>query len=178
MARQVVLLRGINLGPNRRVPMPALREALTKAGFADVETYVQSGNIVLQTDLTSEKLQKRTERVIKKTFELDVPVITRTRDELAQVVKQNPLDGVATNPKRYQVSFLSAPLQAAQIEQIEALVAPLERFHAIGRELYAWHPEGVSRSKLWNKLAGTSLGVTATARNWTTVTTLLELADR
>jgi uncharacterized protein (DUF1697 family) len=56
-----------------------------------------------------------------------------------------------------------------------AAVAP-ERVAFHGREIYAWHPEGVARSKLWNSLAGKGLGVTATARNWTTVTTLLEMA--
>jgi uncharacterized protein (DUF1697 family) len=58
----------------------------------------------------------------------------------------------------------------------DRVVAP-EQFAAIGRELYAWHPDGVARSKLWNSLAGKGLGVTATARNWTTVTTLLAMAD-
>jgi uncharacterized protein (DUF1697 family) len=57
------------------------------------------------------------------------------------------------------------------------LAAPDERVLADGRELYAWHPDGVARSKLWAKLAGTGLGVKATARNWTTVTALLEMAD-
>ncbi len=114
-------------------------------------------------------LQERCERLIAETFGLDVPVVTRTRDELALVVERNPLADVVDNPKRYQVSFLSAPLDPARLEQIDAAKAPAERVVAIDRELYAWHPDGVARSKLWGKLAGTGLGVTATARNWTTV---------
>ena len=94
-----------------------------------------------------------------------------------QVVQRNPLGDVAVNPKRYQVSFLSAELEPATVEKLSALAAPEERFVADGRELYAWHPDGVARSKLWNRLASTGLGVTATARNWTTVTTLLTMAD-
>jgi hypothetical protein len=80
------------------------------------------------------------------------------------VVQKNPLDGVATYPKRYQASLLSVPPEPAQIQQIEALVAPPERFHAIGRKLCDWHPEGVARPKLSNKLAVTGPGVTAAAR--------------
>ena len=104
-------------------------------------------------------------------------VVVRTRDELAEVVERNPLGDVADNPKRYQVSFLSEPPDPDVVADLTKLVHESERLVADGRELYAWHPEGVARSKLWAALAGTKLGVTATARNWTTVTTLLEMAD-
>jgi uncharacterized protein (DUF1697 family) len=178
MARQVALLRGINLGPNKRVAMPALRELLTSAGFEDVQTYVQSGNVILTTDLAPDELERECERSIAKRFGFDVDVVARTRDELAEVVKRDPLGDVATNPKRYQVSFLSDELDPERIDALAASAAESERFVALGRELYAWHPDGVARSKLWAKLAGPGLGVKATARNWTTVTTLLEMADQ
>ncbi len=91
------------------------------------------------------------------------------------MVARNPLGDVATEPKRYQVSFLSAPLAPAVAERLQGLVAGPEALVVDGREIYAWHPAGVARSKLWNKLAGGSLGVTATARNWTTVGVLAEM---
>src|SRR5439155_20453 len=81
---------------------------------------------------------------------------------------------VATNPKRYQVSFLEAELDAGTVRKLEEARVDSERLAVIGREVYAWHPEGAARSRLWNLLAGKALGVTATARNWTTVTKLLE----
>jgi uncharacterized protein (DUF1697 family) len=177
VTRHIVLLRGINLGPNRRVAMPRLREVLTDAGFEDVRTYVQSGNIVLSSDKPAEKVATDCARVIAEEFGFDVPVVARTRDELAQVVERNPLGKVATEPKRYQVSFLDREADPKLVEELAGLAVDSEKFAAIGREFYAWHPEGVARSKLWNKLAGKGLGVTATARNWTTVTTLLEMAD-
>jgi len=93
------------------------------------------------------------------------------------VVARNPLADVADNPKRYQVTFLSDELDGDVLRQLQARATESERLVAIGRELYAWHPEGVARSKLWAQLAGTGLGVTATARNWTTVTTLLDMAQ-
>lgn len=171
------MLRGINLGARNRIAMPKLRKELEGAGFEDVSTYLQSGNVVLESDLSSDQLARRLERQIKKAFKLELDVVVRTRDELADVVKRNPLKKVATNPKRYQVSFLSDELDAATVEELAGLAVPSERFVARGRELYAWHPDGVARSKLWARLAGKGLGVTATSRNWTTVTKLLEIAD-
>jgi uncharacterized protein (DUF1697 family) len=157
--------------------MPKLRDALADAGFEDIQTYVQSGNVVLSSSDSAAKVARACERLIKKEFGLEIPVVVRTRAQLAQVVKRNPLGNVAKNPKRYQVSFLEKKPSAAVIRKLEALTAPSERVVAHGREIYAWHPQGVARSKLWAALAGKGLGVTATARNWTTVTKLLELAD-
>ncbi|MGI8507192.1 MAG: DUF1697 domain-containing protein [Solirubrobacteraceae bacterium] len=175
--RQIVLLRGINLGSTRRVAMPALRELLTGAGYEDVRTYVQSGNVVLSSDAPPRELERDCAKLISAGFGFEVPVAVRTRDELAEVVKRNPLAKVATEPKRYQVSFLSEELDAKTVTKLQELAAEPERLVVIGREAYAWHPEGVARSKLWNKLAGKGLGVSATARNWTTVSTLLAMAD-
>jgi uncharacterized protein (DUF1697 family) len=175
--RQIVLLRGINLGPRNRVPMPELREKLAEAGFGDARTYLQSGNIVLSSRTSPDKLAQRIRKLIADAFDLDIEVVVRTRDELAEVVGRDPLEKIAKNPKRYQVSFLDKQLDRKQVEELSALATRDERLVAIGRELYAWHPDGVARSKLWNRLAGAGLGVTATARNWTTVTTLLTLAD-
>jgi uncharacterized protein (DUF1697 family) len=175
--RYVALLRGINLGPNRRVPMAELRQLMDSAGFEDVRTYVQSGNLVLSSDAAPEQLETRIGESISDHFGFDVAVIVRTRDELAAVVAADPLGHVADNPKRYQVSFLSAPLADVVVARLRAAVAQPEALVVQGREVYAWHPAGVARSKLWNALAGPGLGVTATARNWSTVTTLLAMAD-
>ena len=173
-----MLLRGINIGPRNRVAMPELREALTNAGFGEVRSYVQSGNVVLSSERSPDDVAAECERVITDAFGLDIDVVVRSRDELAAVVKRNPLAKVADNPRRYQVSFLSDELApSAVVEDRGVGGADAEAFAAIGRELYAWHPEGVARSKLWARLADKRLGVKATARNWTTVTTLLEMAD-
>ncbi len=177
MARHVVLLRGINLGSRNRIAMPELREALEEAGFEDVRTHLQSGNVVLTSTAKPESVARKCEKVIKERFGLEIPVVVRARAQLAAVVKRNPLADVATEPKRYQVSFLSAKIPAKVVRELEAVAEPDERVVAIGREVYAWHPRTVARSKLWAKLAGKDLGVTATARNWATVEALLELAS-
>lgn len=157
--------------------MPKLRELLTAAGYGDVRTYLQSGNVVLSSGARPNRLAKEIHELLDESFGLQIAVVVRTRDELAKVVSLNPLGKVATNPKRYQVSFLDTELDQSTIDELAELATASESFTAVGRELYAWHPDGVARSKLWNKLAAPGLGVTATARNWTTVTSLLAMAD-
>jgi uncharacterized protein (DUF1697 family) len=157
--------------------MPALREALTGEGFEQVRTYLQSGNIVLDAAADAGEVRDRVARVIDARFGLTIAVVTRTRDDLARVVAADPLAEYATDPKRYQVSFLAAPIEPQVAERLRTLAVLPERLAVHGCELYAWHPEGIARSKLATGLAGKGLGVTATARNWTTVTVLLEMAD-
>jgi uncharacterized protein (DUF1697 family) len=177
MARQIALLRGVNIGPNKRIPMPRLREVLAEHGYGDVKTYVASGNIVLDSKAKPRKLEQDLAKLLEEEFGHDVPVIVRTRDELADVIEREPFGDVADNPKFLQVSFLSGEPDAANAKRInEACVAP-ERVVIDGREIYAWHPDGVGRSELAKLLATKKLGVTVTARNWRTVLALLELAD-
>jgi uncharacterized protein (DUF1697 family) len=178
MPKQVVLLRGINLGSRNRVAMPKLRAALEDAGFDDVQTYLQSGNVVLSSGLTPAKVAAKCKRQIAESFGLDVEMLVRSEAQLAAIVKLDPLGKVASDPKRYQVTFLAAKPKREVVERLEALAAGKERLAAHGRELYAWHPNGVGRSKLAAGLAAKSLGVAATARNWATVTALLEIAGK
>jgi uncharacterized protein (DUF1697 family) len=177
MARQIVLLRGVNLGARNRIAMPALREALAEAGFDDVRTYLQSGNVVLTSDKRPEQVARACERAIEDRFGLEIDVVVRTRNELEKVVRANPLGKVAKNPKRYQVTFLAGKPDAKIRSKLETAAVEPEQFAVKGREIYAWHPDGVGRSKLATLLSGRGLGVTATARNWTTVESLLALAD-
>ena len=170
------MLRGINLGPNRRVPMADLRALLTDAGYGEVQTYVQSGNVVVESTAKPAELEREAAALISERFGFDVPVVVRTARQLAAVVKRNPLGDVATEPKRYQVSFLADKPPADVVRAMQGAAVGEERVVCHGREIYAWHPDGVARSKLWNALAGKGLGVTATARNWTTVLALLEMA--
>jgi uncharacterized protein (DUF1697 family) len=177
VAQHILLLRGVNLARRNRIAMPELREALTAAGFGDVRTYLQSGNVVLSSTAKADDVARKAQRLIAKEFNLEIAVVVRTRAQLSKVVERNPLQKVAKNPKRYQVSFLDRKPTREVIKQVEEAAAPAERVVAIGREIYAWHPGGIGRSRLWTLLAGQHLSVTATARNWTTVTKLLELAE-
>jgi uncharacterized protein (DUF1697 family) len=175
MARQIALLRGINLASRNRVSMPELRAALADAGYEDVATLVQSGNIVLESSKTPATVEREIREIVAG-MGVDCAVVVRTRDELADVIRRNPIPEGAEKPKMLQVTFFSAPPDAAAMAKLlEQDFAP-ERVEVSGREAYAWHPDGIHKSKLAREL-GKSLRADGTARNWNTVTKLLELAD-
>ncbi len=175
MARCAILLRGINIGPNNRIPMAELRAMLTDDGFAGVTTYLQSGNVVLSSAGSPAEAARRCEALIGERFGLRIRAVARTHGELEAVVRADPLPEAAADPRRYQVTFLESAPDPDIGARLAAVATPEERFAVIGREIYGWHPEGVARSRLATRLAGRGLEVTATARNWTTVTTLLSL---
>ena len=177
MPRYVVLLRGINIGSRNRISMPELRAALEDATFTDVQTYLQSGNVVLPSRAKPESVAPKVERVIAERFGLQIAVLIRSREDLAKIVRRNPLGSVAQDPKRHQVTFLADLLSSEVVDRLKSLRAKGEELEVIGREVYAWHPSGVARSRLWAELAGKRLSVTATSRNWATVEALLALTD-
>jgi uncharacterized protein (DUF1697 family) len=170
MARQIALLRGINVGGNKQVEMARLRTLMEELGYRDVRTYVNSGNVVFSGPRASEK---KLEQAIAKVFGFDVPVVVRSRDELAAVVKSNPLRKIAKDPAKHLVVFCAAK---ATTDLDPADFAP-ETFHVRGREVYLWAPGGIGTSPLAKLLANKPLGSKSTARNWRTVEKLLALAD-
>ena len=176
MTRSVLLLRGINVGRAHRIAMADLRALLQAEGHGQVQTLLQSGNVVLTSDTTGAKLERELEEAIAAELGVQPRVVVRTVDELAAVVERDPFGDVADQPKLYQVSFLSEELAPAAAKELEAADVAPERVAVHGREIYAWHPNGVQRSPLAALLTDKKLGVAATARNWNTVTKLLELA--
>jgi uncharacterized protein (DUF1697 family) len=172
----VAFLRGINLGGHRRVQMAALRKLLEAYGHGDVRTFLQSGNVVLESTLAAAKLERTLERQLADELGFDVDVLVRTELELAAILKRNPLRRVATDPARYLVTFLRSEPPKALVTRLEGLEADAERVVAAGRELYSWHPGGIGRSQLAKMLLPKALGVSASARNWRTVEKLAELA--
>jgi uncharacterized protein (DUF1697 family) len=156
--------------------MGALRETLGGLGYENVRTLLQSGNIVLGSRASAERVAGRLSQEISASVGFEVQVVVRSRDELAEIVARDPLGDIAEDPRRYQVSFLSAePDPEAIVRAAAADLAP-ERFVHIEREIYTWHPEGIQRSKMAKLLSDDKLCVTGTARNWSTVLKLLEMA--
>jgi uncharacterized protein (DUF1697 family) len=174
--KQIVLLRGVNVGGRNKLAMPALRDVLQAAGMENVLTYVQSGNVVLDSAAKPDALARACEDVIADGFGMDVGVVVRTRAELAKIVERNPLGDVAEQDKLYQVTFCSKKPAKAALAKVAERAVEGERLLAHGREIYAWFPHGVGRSKLAAQLSKQDLGVLTTARNWTTVNKLFALA--
>jgi uncharacterized protein (DUF1697 family) len=177
MPQYVALLRGINVGAHRRIAMADLRAVLTAAGYEDVRTFLQSGNALLGSDATPTSVARDVEQRIAASFNMDVAVIVRSRAELADVIARDPIARAADDPKRYQVSFLSAQVDPAVAESLRTVDVSPEQFVISGREIFSSHPEGIQHSVLTKLLNERRLGVTLTARNWNTVTKLLELCD-
>ena len=173
---KVAFLRGINLGPRMRVEMARLRALVKALGYDDVRTYLQSGNVVFTSSVRPEEAARAIEEGIAEHLGLTVPVLVRTEDELAAVVEENPLRDVATDPARYLVNFLSAPPDRRRARELDPAEFEPEVFRVVGREAYVWFPRGVRASRLTYAFWEKRFEVTATGRNWNTVTKVLALA--
>jgi uncharacterized protein (DUF1697 family) len=176
MARYVALLRGVNLGPQRRVPMADLRAHLEELGYEDVRTLLQSGNVGLTSPKAAKAVREELEAAIAERFGVETDVVLRTRKELAALVAANPLGGVADDPKRLQVWFLSGKPKAAAVRALEGADVAPEVIAVAGKEIHVWHAGGIQRSPASKVLDRADLGVIGTARNWNTVEKLLDLA--
>ena len=157
--------------------MSDLRNLLEGHGYGDVRTHLQSGNVLLSSSLPPRQLEAKLEQQLARGLGIEVRVLVRTRAELAEVVHRDPLGKVATNPSRYLISFLSKRLPAKVVRELEAAEIAPAQLVIDGRELYAWYPDGVQRTPLAKLLDDKRLGVLSTARNWNTVTKLLQLLD-
>ena len=176
-ANRIALLRGINIGPRQRVKMPELRELMEGLGHTNVETLVQSGNVVFTSRAAPKTLEKQLEEEIEKGLGVDPKVVVRTRDELAAAIEANPFPDTPNAKKNLHVTFLSGEPDAEAVKQLEATDFGDDRLSFRGREIYIAYKDGMGRSELAKQLAKAKLGVAATNRNWNTVTTLLEMAD-
>ncbi|MFD9208918.1 DUF1697 domain-containing protein [Streptomyces sioyaensis] len=179
MSRQIALLRGINVGGHNSFPKARQLELAESLGLKEVSVLLQTGNIVFADPGTP---PKETARMLHDRIAADlgltVPVVVRTRDELAAAVAANPFPAAVPEPKSLHVTFLSAvPADTSRLDALDQAAFAPDQYRLIGRELYLWCPGGIGRSKLAETVSRVRLGVTATARNWNTVTKLLALAD-
>jgi uncharacterized protein (DUF1697 family) len=173
----LALIRGINVGGRFRLPMAELRSALSDAGFVDARTHLQSGNLLITPRSDPNRLAKMLEQTIEEWFGLTVRVITRTRNELEGIIDRNPFLEAGMNPSSVHTVFLESDPPAKKVADLDPDRSPPDRFSLSGKEIYLHYPQGSGRSKLKLAYFERSLGVAGTARNWNTVTTLLELLD-
>ena len=156
--------------------MEALRELLESEGYGNVRTYVQSGNVVLESALKPARLEAFLERQLAAGLGFDVDVFVRTPSQLEAVLARDPLGSDAVDGSRYLVTFLRESLDPERAARLAVDDFSPERLAVNGREIYSWHPGGVGRSELAKQLSERNLGATATARNWNTLEKLLALA--
>ena len=179
MATWVCLLRAVNVGGRNKVPMAQLRDVLSSDGFADVRTYVQSGNVVLTSSLRSpHKVSEAVRDAIAREFNVDTPVVVRTPAQLQAIVEWNPFPDVADEaPQRVHIVHLTdVPSDEAISALLTADWAP-ELLSVKGTELAICYFESMHTSKLQYAVALKRLGVDGTARNWRTVQTLADMSS-
>jgi uncharacterized protein (DUF1697 family) len=183
----VALLRGINVGGHNKVAMADLRAVVTSLGHADVATYIQSGNVVFTADATeSALLAAGLEEAIAQALDVRPRVVVVSRQELAQVVRDNPYSA-ETNPKSVHAVFLADYPAAEMVEGVAdaqrqaALKGGRDTAQFVGRVLFLHTPAGFGHSELAVLLARAGRPISArgggTARNWATVTRLLAMCD-
>ena len=175
MNTYVALIRGINLVGRNQLPMASLRSLLEQDGCVDVRTYIQSGNAIFRTRISDPaRVAKRLTAAIAKCHGFEPRTLVLTLDELETAAAGNPFKRTESDPKRVHVFFLTETPPNPDLKKLEAIKST-ERYALNGRAFYLHTPDGFGTSKVAERVEK-ALGVAATARNWRTVTTLIEMA--
>ncbi|MDA1074805.1 MAG: DUF1697 domain-containing protein [Proteobacteria bacterium] len=175
MQASIALLRGINVGGRNVLTMAALKETFEQLGCTDVQTYIQSGNVVFQTaDLA--RLKRKLPESLNRQIGTTPEVIYVSATEWRNVVNANPFPEATRDPKTVHAFFLQ-DTPDIDPKSLDALKSKSEAWRIVGDVFYLYAPDGVGRSRLANRAEAT-LGVATTARNWRTITRLLAMVDQ
>jgi uncharacterized protein (DUF1697 family) len=178
MTVYVSMLRAVNVGGSSRIKGDALRAVYESLGVADVRTLLQSGNVLFRSNLKDrQQLVKRIEQEIERQLDLDVEVILRTLAEVATIVERGPVLSPRADKNKLLVMFLkSVPDAAAQGALLRWHKAKemKEMLEVRGPEIYLYYPDGIGRSKLTGAAIEGQLDIPGTARNWNTLTKIVE----
>ena len=173
----VALLRGINVGGKNKLPMAELVRIFERVGCSDVETYIQSGNVVFRADdELARRIPMLASKAIADRYGYRVPVAARSAAELRKVARSNPFLQDRTEDEGLYVAFLAGEPSAAQLRTLDPKRSLPDQFIVRGAEIYLRCPNGLARSKLTNKYFDTNLETTCTLRNWNTVLRLTQIA--
>jgi uncharacterized protein (DUF1697 family) len=172
----VALLRGINVGGNNKVPMADLRKMCSGLGYDNVETYIQSGNVVFDSAASEASVVADMEAGLLSTFGLTLSVVVRSAAELVEIVARNPFPTEGDGTKLHVTCF-AEPLAEAMVAKLDPAFSPTDTFVLDGRDMYLHIPGGMGTSKLAVHV-GQKLGKLGTTRNWNTVLKLVEMSTR
>ena len=175
----VAMLRGINVGPHKRIKMDELRKSFEALGCEQVKTYIQSGNVIFKAGKNSPaSLATKIESKITTDFGFSVSVILRTNTELAATLATNPfLKKQGFDHEKLHVTFLSHIPEASALQKLAEFTVAPDQSRCIGKELFLHLPNGFSRSSLWKVPWEKALGVVTTTRNWNTVNALYQMCE-
>lgn len=172
----VALLRGINVGGHNRLPMTTLKQILEKMDCREVQTYIQSGNVVFDSERQAGSLSRQIAAAIKDSCGFEPQVLVLERADFEQAAKDNPFPVKEPDAKTLHLGFLETTPDKPDLEGLKLLASSSERFRLIGKVFYLHAPDGIGRSKLAAK-SEKLIGVAMTDRNWNTVGKIMSLLD-
>jgi len=168
MTKYLALLRGINVGGHKKILMADLRELFEQNGFTDVKSYIQSGNVVFNSEIMDETvLTEKIETMIDEKYDFIVPVRIRTAAQMQKIIEDLPFTGsdYLDEASKIAITFFDVEPDESQIQELDKFVFAPEQLIVSGREAYSHCPGGFARTKLTNGLIEKKLGVSATSRN-------------
>ena len=168
--KHVALLRGINVGGKNMLPMKELINIFEAAGCSGVTTYINSGNIAFSA--SAEVLKTLSARVaadVATQFGFKIPVVLRSRAQLAQAISANPFPDAVAHPKSLSVLFLADIPSVEALSKLDPNRSPGDQYQVIGREIFCFTPTGQADTKLTNAYFDSKLKTVSTGRNWNTV---------
>lgn len=176
----IAILRGINVGQKNRIKMTDLRQSLKELGLAQIQTYIQSGNLVFVTEeMPNQELEKRIAVCIKKDFDSEVSVIAHTQKDWQKIMDENPFLQDSLKEEKYMhVSFLGETPADFKEKELRSKLRQEEGIEFGPQAVYRYCPNGYGKTKLTNSVLENKLKVKATTRNWRTTSKLLQLAKQ
>jgi uncharacterized protein (DUF1697 family) len=174
----IVFLRGVNVGGHTLVKMDVLKNALLKNKFENVKTYINSGNIVIESGIDKESVAVLIKNIINEIFGVSIGVIVKTKEELEFIIAKVPFDTEkeADYAKR-AVVLLSAFIEPEKITRFKQQNNMDENYYILNDLIYIYYHNGAGRSKFTNAYVEKKLNVTSTARNWNTILKLIEMVS-
>lgn len=163
------------------VKMKDLSDLYKNLGFKDAETFIQSGNVIFSNvdNIPESDISLKIEKAILLRFNYQVPVIVRSVKEIKDLFSSNPfLDEKSFDPAKMAVIFLNMETTKDQIQKVSNIDYPPDKFKVSGKEIFIFCPNGFGRTKLYTNFFEKKMGVIGTARNWKTITTILNLAEK
>ncbi len=175
--KYIALLRGINVSGKNKIKMVELRAMCQEMGFHNVKTYIQSGNIVFESEENNPgKLENKLKSRLFTTFGYDVKVMVRRQDYFQKTIEGNPFINPQVDIKYLHVTFLDKIPDSELAENLEHADYGTDEFRIVEDKVYLYFPNGYGRTKLTNRVFEKKLKAEATTRNWKTVSKLNEIA--
>jgi uncharacterized protein (DUF1697 family) len=174
MHQYILLLRGINVGGHRKIKMADLKALLQTLGYAEVQTYIQSGNIILQTEESTTEVAQKVKDAITKDYGFELPTMAISIEEWAEVIEAMPFKEVEEE-KFLHLTYLAEKPEQEVFQNIKVPLKGEEAYQLIDKTIYLYCPNGYGRTKMTNDFWEKQLKVAATTRNWKTSKKLLEM---